>query len=628
MKLSHNVLLALAYVSQISDPDLIRTQFIAALNGLDDNYEFEYFTEEPATAEALCIFKIATTRYSFGYVLLSEDSKCSDEEKAVFRNAFQFLAIIIENRIQSLELLAKNALLLHESEEKFRHVFEAANVGKSITSLSGNIDVNQAFCDFLGYAPEELREKTWQELTPPEDIVSQEAILMPLLHGETNSTRFEKRYIHKNGSLIWADVSVAIQRDADGTPLKFITTVVDITDRKKAEMEKARLESNLVQAQKMDAVGKLAGGVAHDFNNVLGVVIGYTEMAMEKVDKQDPLYADLEEIFNAAQRSADITRQLLAFARKQIAVPKTLDLNKAIPGIHNLLKKLIGEDIKLTWLPLPGLWSVRLDPSQLDQILANLCINARDAISGVGEIVIETGNRSFDAEYCNKYVDFLPGEYILLSVSDSGCGMDKDTMQNLFEPFFTTKGIGHGTGLGLATVYGIVNQNNGFINVHSEPGKGTTFNIYLPRYTGEIQEKTSAGVTDVILGVGETVLLVEDEVAILQMAGKVLRDYGYDVIAVNSAGEALELAEEHAGKIRLLITDVILPELNGRQLSEKIRTTNPKVKTLFMSGYTANVIAHRGILDEDVDFIQKPFSVKEFAAKVRLILDRVEPHQG
>jgi PAS domain S-box-containing protein len=398
----------------------------------------------------------------------------------------------------------------------------------------------------------------------------------------------------------------------------------DITERKRAEEEKGRLEGQLLQAQKMESVGRLAGGVAHDFNNMLGVILGHTEMALEQVDPGQPLHDDLTEIRKAAERSADLTRQLLAFARKQTVAPKVLDLNETVEGMLNMLERLIGENVHLTWQPEADLWPVKVDPSQIDQILANLCVNARDAIADVGKMTIETGNIVFDEAYCASHAGFVTGEHVLLAVSDDGSGMDKETQSHLFEPFFTTKGMGKGTGLGLATVYGIVKQNNGFINVYSEPGQGTTFKIYLPRHVGKAgQARTqgAAGPARPALRGQETILLVEDEPAILKLTTMMLVRQGYTVLAASTPGEATGLAREHAGEIHLLMTDVVMPEMNGRELAKNLLSIYPHLKRLFMSGYTANVIAHRGVLDEGVYFIQKPFSRKDLAAKVREALD-------
>jgi len=400
-----------------------------------------------------------------------------------------------------------------------------------------------------------------------------------------------------------------------------LETFIDITDRKQAEVEKEKLEVQLHQAQKMESVGRLAGGVAHDFNNMLGVILGYTELAMERVEPDNPLHANLEKIQGAAQRSADLTRQLLAFARKQIVSPKVIDLNDTIESVLKLLLRLIGEDIDLAWQPGKEVWPVKMDPIQVDQILTNLCVNARDAIVDTGKLTIETGRASFDEEYCSHHAGFIPGDYALLAVSDTGCGMDKETQAHLFEPFFTTKEMGKGTGLGLATVYGVVKQNNGFIKVFSEPGKGTTFKIYLPRHldkTVPLPEKEPDKPDE---RGRETVLLVEDEPTILDMTTEMLERLGYTVLAAGSPGEAVRLAQEHPGRIDLLLTDVVMPEMNGRDLAKNLLSIYPDIRRLFMSGYTASVIAHHGVLDEGVHFIHKPFSKKDLGKKLREVLE-------
>ncbi|MBE0584642.1 MAG: response regulator, partial [Desulfofustis sp.] len=400
-----------------------------------------------------------------------------------------------------------------------------------------------------------------------------------------------------------------------------LETFIDITDRKQAEVEKEKLEVQLHQAQKMESVGRLAGGVAHDFNNMLGVILGHTEMALEEIDPSTPLYSRLHAIQYAAERSADLTRQMLAFARKQTVAPKVIDINNTVEGMLKMLRRLIGEDIDLLWQPGQSLQLVKVDPSQIDQILANLCVNARDAIAGEGKITIETDTKIFDEAYCADHLGSLPGEYVLLQVSDNGCGMDKKILNQIFEPFFTTKEQGKGTGLGLASVFGMIKQNNGFINVYSEPNQGTTFKIYLPAYAVK-SEGVVEKATDIRVEPGnETILLVEDEPAILQMTTMMLTRLGYTVIAAATPGEAILLAHEHRGGIDLLMTDVVMPEMNGRELAGSLRSHYPDLKRLFMSGYTANVIAHHGVLDEGVHFIQKPFSMKDLGGKLREVLE-------
>jgi CheY-like chemotaxis protein len=371
----------------------------------------------------------------------------------------------------------------------------------------------------------------------------------------------------------------------------------------------------------MESVGRLAGGVAHDFNNMLGAILGYTELGMLGVSPTDPTYGTLKDIQKAAQRSADLTRQLLAFARKQTVAPKVLDLNDTLEGMLNMLRRLIGENIDLEWLPSKDLGRVRIDPSQIEQLLANLCVNARDAIPNTGKITVETGAVTFDKTDCAGHVGMVPGKYVLLAVSDNGRGMDAETLSHLFEPFFTTKEVGKGTGLGLATVYGMVKQNNGFIDVHSEPGRGTTFKIYLPRNTAETGRTRMKDAAQPAARGHETILLVEDEPMILDITTKMLERQGYTVQAAATPGEAIRLAREHAGEIHLLMTDVVMPEMNGRDLARDLLSLYPNLKRLFMSGYTADVIAHHGVLDEGVEFIQKPFSVQALAVKVREVLD-------
>ncbi|MFP4650723.1 MAG: ATP-binding protein, partial [Desulfobacterales bacterium] len=389
----------------------------------------------------------------------------------------------------------------------------------------------------------------------------------------------------------------------------------DVTEREK-------LQCQLNQAQKMESVGRLAGGVAHDFNNMLSIINGYAEITIDMLDPGHPVRQNIREIYNAGTRSADIVKQLLAFARRQTISPRQLDLNDTISGMLKMLQRLIGENIELTWHPGNNLWPVKIDPSQVDQIMANLAVNARDAISNVGKLTIETKNVVCDEEYCKAYAYFIPGQYVMLAVSDDGCGMETEIQSNLFEPFFTTKETGKGTGLGLSTIYGIVKQNNGFINVYSEPGIGTTFKIYLPRHeTDEVSDISTKAPTEHMPTGSETILLVEDETPILRMARATLEKLGYTVLTAASPKYALELARDHDGEVHLLITDLVMPEMNGRDLALHLAGDNPELKTLYMSGYTADVIARHGIIDEGVKFIQKPFSLKDLAAKVRDAID-------
>jgi two-component system cell cycle sensor histidine kinase/response regulator CckA len=409
--------------------------------------------------------------------------------------------------------------------------------------------------------------------------------------------------------------------NVDGDVIGTVGFSRDITERKQQDADRLKLEAQLQQAQKMESVGRLAGGVAHDFNNMLAVILGHAEMMLEQMDPAQPIYCDMLEIQKAAKRSADLTRQLLAFARQQTVMPKVLDLNETIAGIMMLLQRLIRENISLVWQPEAGLWPIEMDPSQLDQILTNLCVNARDAIIGIGTIRLAAGNRVIDADDCVAHVGMVPGEYVCLSVSDSGGGMDKAALAQIFEPFFTTKAVGQGTGLGLATVYGAVKQNGGYIAVSSEEGQGTCFDIFLPRYRGVDKAQTAVETPAVVSRGTETILLVEDEPAILQFTTRVLTAKGYTVLGVTAPAEAIRLAQAHEGIIHLLLSDVVMPEMNGHDLAEALLIMCPRIQCLFMSGYTADVIADNGVLDDGIHFIQKPFSIADLTATVRSVLD-------
>ncbi len=508
---------------------------------------------------------------------------------------------------------------LRESEERFSRFFRASPIGTSITSLSGQIvDINDAFLDLSGHTREEVIGQNPLDLgiwADPEDRPKWQKTLKK--QGRVKD--FETRFRWKSGEI--GDVLFSAEVIEVAGQQFILSLVYDITDRKRAEEERKRLEEQLFQAQRMESVGRLAGGVAHDFNNMLGVIIGRAEMALELNLSTDKLRNNLKEILETGLRSADLTRQLLAFARKQTAAPKILDLNDTISGMLKMLKRLISEDIDLSWHPGLDLGKVKIDPSQVDQILANLVVNARDAISGVGAITMRTENVAIDDSNRAETPEFIPGDYVLLTMGDTGAGMSQEVIENIFEPFFTTKDLGKGTGLGLSTVYGIVKQNDGFIYVASEPGKGATFKIYLPRF----EDETARGIPEVAAGKPptgtETILVVEDDEAILNLSKLILENLGYTVLAAQTQVHAINLVREHPGELHLLITDVVMPEMNGRALAEQLGAIRPNLKCLYMSGYTADVIAHRGIVDEGVNFIQKPFGSDELAAKVRQVLD-------
>ncbi len=422
------------------------------------------------------------------------------------------------------------------------------------------------------------------------------------------------------GAYVWA--VAAPLYDKTGSCIGAIEVIKDLTELKESEIANMQLQEQLTQAQKIESIGRLAGGVAHDFNNMLGVILGHTELAKKQLDKNQPLFYNLEEISKAAKRSADITRQLLAFARKQTTAPQVIDLNESVEGILEMLRRLIGEDIDLSWKPGESLGLVSMDPSQLDQILTNLFVNARDAIADTGKVTIETENVVFDEAYCRLHPTLAPGEYVMLAVSDNGCGMNAETLAHLFEPFFTTKEMDRGTGLGLAMIYGIVKQNKGYIDVYSEPGQGSTFKIYLPRIRENTVATPKEDAANSVAQGNEVILLVEDEPMVLDMTTRMLEFNGYKVLSAATPGKAIDLAQEYVGDIHLLLTDVVMPEMNGRALSRKLLSLHPKLKCLFMSGYTANIIANQGVLEQGFHFIQKPFSSTDLATKIREILDK------
>ncbi len=422
----------------------------------------------------------------------------------------------------------------------------------------------------------------------------------------------------------WYEIRVCAIEWTDGRLVR-MGIASDITDRKRIEEKKRKLEAKLLQAQKLETIGQLAAGVAHDFNNLFGVILGYTELALDHADPASSLHDELEEIQKAAERSASLTRQLLGFARKQTIVPRVLDLNETVAGMLDMLGRLIGSNIDLVWEPGADLGWVKVDPSQIDQILVNLCINSRDAIADVGKITLSTRAAVLDASACDGHEGAFPGTYVLLVVSDNGCGMDAEMLTHIFEPFFTTKDLSQGAGLGLSTVYGIVRQNNGLVDIVSEPNKGTSILIYLPRNSAKSRPVSADADKMQFALVQETILLVEDEAALLNMTRSMLERRGYRVLPAHSPAEAIELATEHVNTIDMLMTDVIMPDMGGRDLAAKILGIQPGLRCLFMSGHTADVLAQRGVLAEDVHFVQKPFSMKILAAKVREVLDSPPP---
>ncbi len=612
-------LIFVAYILSIilfpgMDPRIVAINifFLSSGNilGMFGGYTLEYYTRKD---------------FFFRYLLKRESEKVeranSELEEKVREKTQKLQQDIhrreqLEQKLKEREMHLRSIIQNPEGYMIYRLKAGPDSMSPTVTHVSPSIT------DLIGVSPEESRNYTkWFANVHPEDLsrlieANQRGMTPPFVFAE------EFRYNHPTKGTIWlqAHTNGIPYADDPGNIEWAHGIMTDITEQKKAEEEREKLQIQLIQAQKMESVGRLAGGVAHDFNNKLTVILGYTEMAMAQVAPGQPLHTDLGQILKAANHSKDITRQLLAFARKQTIAPEALDLNETVAGMLLMLQRLIGEDIDLVWLPGATPRPVKMDPSQIDQIMANLCVNARDAIAGVGKITIKTDNVTLDAASGMGQPDFYPGDFVLLAVSDDGSGMDQATSDNIFEPFFTTKAVNQGTGLGLATVYGIVKQNNGFINVHSTLGTGTTFKIYLPRYASAVDRINAESGPEISRGRGETVLLVEDEEAIMDMGRIMLEELGYRVVAANTPGDALRLATEHADGIHLLITDVVMPEMNGSDLADELHRLYPEIKTMFMSGYTADVIAHRGVLDDGVNFIQKPFTMKDLGLKIRATL--------
>jgi len=504
---------------------------------------------------------------------------------------------------------------LAESERVFALTFDEAPIGIAHTSLRGRwLRVNRRLCELLGYSPEELMATSFIAMTHPEDVERDTRGLAQLLAGATTKYESEKRYRHKEGHFVSAKLTAVLHRDPAGAANFFISTVEDVTDR-------VRLEVQLRQGQKMEAVGRLAGGIAHDFNNLLTVILGYSDLVLRELAPEAPLRSDVEEIRHAGRSAAALTRQLLAFSRKQILQPQIVDLNDVVMRMNALLRRLIGEDIELRIrLGIP-LDRVSVDPSQIEQIVLNLALNARDAMPQGGSLTVETANWELDAHWVAQHPDASEGRHVMLAISDTGVGMDRTVQTHLFEPFFTTKERGKGTGLGLATVYGIVKQSGGSIFVYSEPEHGTTFKIFLPRteQAADLPEVARSRVEPV--GGTETILLVEDQPEVRAVIRNALARHGYVVLDAAGGPEALAMLEKFDGEVHLLLTDVVMPGMSGRALADWLLVSRPSLRVLYTSGYTDDTIVHHGVLEAGIAFIQKPFTPSVLLKRVRDILD-------
>jgi len=514
---------------------------------------------------------------------------------------------------------AGQALL--EREEMYRALVEGLpDYVVRYDSQGRHLFVSRNVCELMGMDQSEMLGRTHREMGLSEETCRFWEQSIQSVFGGQQTIEMERSFT-EGGKLVIHNIRFVPERSEDGTVKSVLTIGRDVTRRVRDVEVREKLQTSLNQARKMESIGRLAGGVAHDFNNMLGVILGYTSTALDQLPPGHSLRFQLEEIRKAGERSAELTRHLLAFARQQEIQPGVVDLNRSMESLSNMLRRLIGASIELVCLPGKDLWHVMVDPAQIDQILVNLCLNARDAIGGKGTVTIETRNIVADESYSAWHPGFPPGDFVRFSVSDDGCGMDRDTIDKLFEPFFTTKEAGSGTGLGLATGYGIVRQNNGFINVYSEPGQGTTFKVYLPRYTGE-EEPGQERVEQPVRGGTETILITEDEPSILQLTTVMLESMGYSVVAADTPGQALALADSTKKHVDLLITDIVMPGMNGRELAAAITGKSPKTRVLYISGYTADILARRENAEPARGFLRKPFSRFDLAEAVRSVLDR------
>lgn len=511
---------------------------------------------------------------------------------------------------------------VRRAEEKYRSIFENAIEGIFQSTPDRRlVTANPSMARILGYdSPEELiasiKEGTDIYVDPAAaDEVTQTLEAEGIVQG------FEFEAYRKDGEKIWLSLNVRLIRDENDNALFREGAIEDITEQKYAEIERHKLEEQLRQSQKMEAIGQLAGGVAHDFNNLLTAINGYSSLALQRTNPDSRIRNYLEEIKKAGDRAANLTRQLLAFGRKQMLKPVALNLNDVVFDMNQMLRRLIGEDIKFDAKLDPALRKIKADPGQIEQVLVNLVVNSRDAMPQGGALTIETTNFEVDHEYTSSHLGMLPGGYVMLAVSDTGCGMDIETKARIFEPFFTTKDKGRGTGLGLSTVYGIVKQSGGNIWVYSEPNRGTTVKVYLPHLDDDQEPAERPSIETAAPRGSETILLVEDEEVVRGLARQILEHAGYNVLDTASGEAALRMCREHDDPIHLLLTDVVMPETSGKEIAQRLKSLRPATCVLFMSGYTDDAIVHHGVLDSNVEFIQKPFTPVTLARKVREVLD-------
>ncbi|MCK5096810.1 MAG: response regulator [Desulfobacteraceae bacterium] len=527
------------------------------------------------------------------------------------------------------EQLRNTSFELIEREKRYRDLYEnAPNAYLTIDKYGIILKCNKTAEGLLHYTKDEIIGRLISDLFYTKDDQENALKYLYQLLGKDNLVKdYEIKIRHKLDFSLWVSISIEAIKDTKENIIEYRVIASDVSERKSAEKEKIKLEGQLLQSQKMEAIGTLAGGIAHDFNNILTVINGYSEFALMKLQENEPLHKDVSAILSASRKAENLTRQILAFSRKQIYQPEIISLNKVISNLEKMIRRLIGEDIKIKIQTGQDVPYLKADPNQIEQILINLIVNARDAINqktdkaGDKLITIETGTKYLDDSFVDKHLDSRSGVHVYFYVSDSGVGISDDIKQNIFEPFFTTKETGKGTGLGLSTVYGIVKQNNGNIFVYSEPGKGTTFKIYWPITEEQLITSDITTIQEEELHGNEVILLVEDDEELCNLASKTLQKFGYKLFSASNGVEALELIKNEKLIFDLLITDLIMPDMNGKELSDNIQKLYPGTTILFTSGYTDNHIVNSGELVKDVEFLQKPFTVNALLKKVRSILN-------
>ncbi|HOP46307.1 MAG TPA: response regulator [Desulfobacteraceae bacterium] len=512
---------------------------------------------------------------------------------------------------------------LRDSEKKYRSLYKSIRDAILVSDTNRMIiDCNPAFVDLFGYSLEELAGKKTLIIYDNEKEFRQMANVLKD-HVADTSLFFTVSFKKKDGTVFPGEVNVFNLRNDEGATVGFIVLIRDITERRLAEEEREKLQEQFNQAQKLEAIAQLAGGIAHDFNNLLTVILGYGEIILYKLDRDDPVRKDIQEIMNAGSSAANLSRQLLAFSRKQTLQTEVIDLNYLVENLEKMLRRLLPENIEFMIALDENLGRVKADPGQIEQVVMNLAVNARDAMFAGGRLIVETANVELDKGYAEKHLGAMPGRYVMLAISDTGCGMDEATRSRVFEPFFTTKGIGKGTGLGLSTVYGIVKQSGGDIRVYSEPGKGTAFKIYLPCTDDEPISRAERAREEELQVNGKHVLVVDDEPSLRNLVERMLVTLGFRVTVAANGGEALSAVEEKGLRPEFVITDVVMPGISCMELVDRLHKTLPELKVIFMSGYRDNNILQQYILDSGIPFIQKPFKRKDLVSKIKKLLRKV-----